>query len=298
MLGKLSGSRSKTRSTIITGALLGTLLLTSACGGDEVTTRQPAVSPSPISTEADITSTNPNESSYGPEINGMTTEKELASDSNGQWRKITLKDNDTDLFITDSLLQVSIPATKNFGGSEHIAKAYELAARLAIEVIDTGLNGDPYNESIANEWFEKNKDKFHPDTHAKLKADLLNNDPTLTFGDYPENVAVFKGTHRDGYNLEYGEDKTHIASYELSRGTVDSFTFNPVDPVTSEFKEDIPVLQVKFDMTFENAIVKDGVSSTEERFGFYPTYTFGLDEATGELLIVDYKNKFAKLNAE
>lgn len=205
-----SGSLSNRLHTATVAAGVATMLfmVTSCSAG----TAQVAASPdssSAASNPAASPSASAVATSSGPKpgdvINGIPTKKELANDGKGTYIQATVADDSPLLDYKPSVVEDT--ATARFSEAE-IVEAQKLIMKFTVEeILDSTMNSNPTDVAAKKAWWAKNKDMYHPSKHELFNTDVMGNDET--------KPIVFRPLYRKNYDLAYGDDKTHLASYEI-----------------------------------------------------------------------------------
>lgn len=255
----------RTRKTMMATGIASALVLTSACAGNSggnvdtsptssPTTISAPATPSPIASDGNGVP--------GGIINGLPTKKELATDGNGQYVQTTVAPDDPAYEYNPAV--VDDQATSRYSPDE-IKEAQKTAVDYAADAIDSPMNGSAGNTEVAGAWWEANKDRFDPEYQDVMRDGALSADPN--------QPVVFKANHRSSYQLQYGENKTHIASREIK---VTNITAGELNGRTA--------IAVRMNIDFTNAVYVDGRDAREASNGDV-TYTMLKDPATGKFLI-------------
>lgn len=269
--------------TALVAGFVSVLFLASACGS--VTTENATTESDPAATSASGNATpspasetsSASDSEYGPTIDGMTTLPVLASDKEGEWRKITLRPDDPAYTINPNVIN---PETAAMWSEEEIATAHKIAVDYAVDMIDTFANGQPGDEARAAEWWEVNKSKFHPVYHELLRADVSSTDRS--------KPIVFKGSDmRDeaGNKLMYGSDKVHVRDLKITTTEIVSGQL----PDTA-VKPKANAMLVTVQLNYSNVVVSGEGVPMDEKLSASISPTFVKDETTGAVVMSGYDN--------
>lgn len=257
-----------TKTFMVTG-LAGALLFTSACSAVETQGGSSSASPEVVVVDG---------VEYGPTIEGMPTLKELASDSKGEWRKTTILPDDPAFNFSDSIVD---PTATAMWSADEIKEGQRFAVEVLVDSIDTSANGSPGDSASIVDWWEVNKDKFHPAWKQEMYNAAIDTDPN--------KAIIFKGTHRvdtTEYEMPYGEDAIHIKDRTIETTMIRAGEI-----------EQGKALEVSFDVAFKTPLEKGGQKADESVEGT-AVYTLLKDEDTGKFLFagfnVEYKYETPK----
>lgn len=269
-------SHNKMERTLISVGLASALLFTSACSLDNSilgSSASPSAEPALENVFVDGVE-------YGPTIEGMPTLPELASDSNGEWRKTTILPNDPAFTYDPAVVD---PETFELWSEEEVKEAHRIAVEMAVDTIDTSANGAPNDVDGKMKWWEDNKDKFHP----YWKQDMYNG----LISDDPNTPIVFKGAFRQqnadeslNYTLAYGENEVHVKDRKIDTKRIVGVLFPVVDGTE-------PGIMIQLGIDHNHVAVIDGEKMDEKSEGTLE-YSFMKDRNSGELLISGINAKY------
>lgn len=262
----------RTRKTLMATGLAGALVLTSACAGSNGGNidSTPTNSPTSISAPATPSPVASASATPGSVINGIPTKKELGSDANGEYIQTTIAPDDP-AFTYDPAV-VESTATERFS-PEEIKEAHRVAVEYSVEAIDSPMNGSAGDKETVDKWWAANKDRFDPSYQAEIYNDAVSNDPN--------KPVVYKGTHRDGYGLQYGSDVTHITNRDIQTTKIHAGELNGRTAIA-----------VSLQSNFSSAVEVDGKKAQENTVGML-RYTLVKDPASGKFLITGYFSEFS-----
>lgn len=140
----------------------------------------------------------------GSVINGLPTKNELVNDGKGDYIQTTILPNDPALSYDPAVVEES--ATDLFSAAD-IGEAHKMIVTfIAEEVYDSTLNGNPGDHAAIDRWFAKHADIFASDQIESI-SNAMKTDA--------RQHLVMRGTHRDGYELEYGPDQVHVLERDI-----------------------------------------------------------------------------------
>lgn len=215
------------KATAIAGAATMLFLVTSCTAGTAQVNAAPESSAvaSPSSSPS-AAATTPSGPKPGDVINGLPTKKELANDGKGSYIQATVAE-DSPLFDYKPSV-VDGTASALFSKAE-ILEAQKIAIKFTVEeVLDSTMNGNPTDAANKEAWWAKNKDMYHPSVQKEFYADVLGNNEEKPF--------VYRGYFRKNYDLAYGNDTTHLASYKLDLTRVAGGEANGLPGLAFDFK--------------------------------------------------------------
>lgn len=255
------------KATALAGVATMLFVVTSCSAG----TAQVAASPESSASATPSASTSPSVAAIpsGPKpgdvINGIPTKKELANDGKGSYIQVTVAEDSPLFDYKPSAVEGT--ATALFSEAE-IVEAQKVAMKFAVEeVLDSTMNGNPTDVATKEAWWVKNKEMYHPSVQEEIYADVL--------GNKDEKPVVYRGNFRKNYDLAYGNDTTHLASYKLGLTRVAGGEANGV-----------PGLGFYFTSTFSMNANVDGNKTVEASNA---THSLSLVKDNGKWLIVGYE---------
>lgn len=246
-----------TKTFMVTG-LAGALLFTSACAANETQAGPGSASASPEVVVVDGVE-------YGPTIEGMPTMKELSKDSKGEWRKSTILPDDPAFNFPTSIVD---PSATSMWSVDEVKEGQRFAVEMLVDSIDTSANGAPEDSASIVDWWEINKDKFHPAWKQEMYNAAIDADPN--------KPIVFKGAHRTDvteYKMVYGADAIHVKDRTIETKMIRAGEL-----------EQGKALEVTLGIEFKNVLENKGNKADESVKGTM-VYTLLKDEDTGKFLV-------------
>lgn len=258
------------RNALLSICLAGTVFLTTACANSA---NEGVESSSASSTASAPASPNADGASSGAledrSVNGLPTEKEPVADGKGTYLKTTISPDDPAFSYDAGVVSVDKPPMYT---PEEVRQAHRTAVEYAVDAIDSPMNGTPGDQASAEAWWADNQARFDPYYSHEFHADLFSLDPN--------KPVVYKGTHRNGYGLQYGPDKTHISARTIETTEIFGGDLNGRN-----------ALAVSLTVNFSSAASIDGKEVPENTVGQL-RYTMVKDPGTGEFLITGYHGIF------
>lgn len=259
------------RNALLSICLAGTVFLTTACasGADE------GDESSSASSTASAPAT-PNTVGAGSgavqdrSVNGLPTEKEPVADGKGTYLQTTISPDDPAFNYDAGVVSVDKPPMYT---PEEVRQAHRTAVEYAVDAIDSPMNGTPGDQASAEAWWADNQTRFHPDYQDEFRTDLFSMDPN--------KPVVYKGTHRNGYGLQYGPDKTHISARTIETTEIFGGDLNGRN-----------ALAVSLVVNFSSAASIDGNAIPENAVGQL-RYTMVKDPVAEKFLITGYYGTFS-----
>lgn len=261
--------QNKMKKTLIITSIAGSLLFTSACAGNS-DSDSPSASSETSSAPVVVDGVE-----YGPTIEGMPTLKELASDKNGEWRKTAILPDDKAFTFNPAVVDAT---AKDMWSDEEIKAAQKMSVEMIADMIDTPANGALGDSASMVEWWEVNKDKFHPNWKQAMYNAAISTDvsePIVYKADYrQDNEANLE------YGMPYGENEIHVKDRIIETSKI----------FAGELPAEGNAIEITSEVFFSNVVEIKKKKNVEKVSGDV-TYTMTKDEDTGEFLIAGFDVK-------